>query len=225
MTRRFLLILAGLIIGATTANAHPHVWLKARAELIFDKHTHLIAVHHAWEFDEGFSAFATQGLDENGDGIFSREELAELSKVNIESLSEFEYFTYVQMGGKDPKYSPPKNYWLEHKNGLLTLFFTLPIAEPVAPDPLTGFQNLTVEVFDPTFFVDVQFSERKPVSVSSSGTLGKSTCTATLQRRKKLDVFQSKLLSQIGPDQQVPEDIAPQQGELSNTIRVTCPTS
>lgn len=221
---RFLLV-AGFILSALApAQAHPHVWLQARAELIFDAANNFVAVRHTWEFDEGFSAFATQGLDVNGDGKFSREELAELAQINVDSLKEYEYFTFVQMGEDDPAYGVPSDQWLEYKDGLLTLHFTLPMQEPVVADAARGFQDLTVEVFDATFFVDVAFVAENPVrTVRGDDTA--SPCVAALERRKEIDPLQSKLLSEIGPDESVPEELAPQEGDLSNTIRVTCPSS
>jgi len=223
MIRVFLV--AGFILSAfTQAQAHPHVWLQARAELIFDAANNFVAVRHIWEFDEGFSAFATQGLDENGDGKFSREELAELAQINVDSLKEFEYFTFVQMGEKDPAYGAPNDQWLEHKDGLLTLRFTLPMQEPVAADPVRGFQDLTVEIFDATFFVDVAFAAENPVRTVREDD-AESVCVAALERRKEIDPIQSKLLSEIGPDESIPEELAPQEGDLSNTIRITCPSS
>ncbi|MEP4704195.1 MAG: DUF1007 family protein, partial [Hyphomicrobiales bacterium] len=111
---RFILWLGFLLSGVSLAFAHPHVWLQAKADLIFDDDNNFVAVRHTWEFDEGFSAFATQGLDENGDGKFSREELAELASINVDSLKDFEYFTFVQIGEKDPPYEAPTDQWLEY---------------------------------------------------------------------------------------------------------------
>ena len=47
-----------------------------------------------------FSAFATQGIDHKTKGTFTRDELAPLAKVNVESLQEYAYFTYAKVNGK-----------------------------------------------------------------------------------------------------------------------------
>ena len=44
---------------------------------------------------------AIQGLDTDGDGAYSKEELEPLAKVNVESLKEFGYFTFVQLSDDD----------------------------------------------------------------------------------------------------------------------------
>lgn len=221
--RLFLPVILGAVATAQTAIAHPHVWIQAKAELVFDAQNRFTAVRHVWEFDEGFSSFATQGLDENGDGVFTREELAELAQVNMDSLKDFEFFTYVQMGEDDPKYGAPRDYWLKYENSLLTLHFTLPMEVAVSADLKKGFSDLTVEIFDPTFFVDVGFVETEAAKVAYDN--GGSGCIAALQRRKELDVIQSKLLAEVGPEEDIPEALLPQEGDLSNTIRVNCEAS
>lgn len=221
---RWLVFAALALFMAVPINgvlAHPHVWVQARAELVFDDQGRFTAVRNVWQFDEGFSAYASQGLDENGDGKLSREELEELAQINMDSLVHFEYFTYVQMGALDPAYKAPEEYWLVHDGELLTLFFTLPLKEPVAPSPVNGWQDLTVEIFDPTFFTDIVFVQDDPALIVNAP----AGCSSELEPRKELDIFQSQLLLQIPADEDIPEDIAPSQGELSNTIRVVCGAS
>jgi ABC-type uncharacterized transport system substrate-binding protein len=117
------------------------------------------AVRHAWTFDEMFSAYATQGLDKNGDGQFSREELAELAEVNVTSLEEFNYFSVAKSGGADVTFAKPTDYWLEaDKDNVLTLRFTLPLQKPAKGE-------FTVDVFDPTYFVDLSFAENAKVEL------------------------------------------------------------
>ena len=54
-----------------------------------------------------FSAFATQGMTSKEKGKFTREELAPLAKVNVESLKEYDYFTYVTVDGKKVPLAEP----------------------------------------------------------------------------------------------------------------------
>jgi ABC-type uncharacterized transport system substrate-binding protein len=131
IVRPFLLAcaaLAGALLFAPVAQAHPHVWVTIKADLVFGQDGKVTAVRHAWTFDEMFSAFATQGLDKNNDGKLSREELAELAEVNVTSLEEFNYFSVAKSGGKDVTFDKPVDYWLEaDKDNVLTLHFTLPL--------------------------------------------------------------------------------------------------
>jgi ABC-type uncharacterized transport system substrate-binding protein len=155
---RFIAVAMLLAGFAAPALAHPHVLVTGRSELVF-KDGQIAAVRHIWTFDEMFSAFATQGLDKNGDGVLSREELAELAQVNVESLKEFEYFTVGKNGAGSLTFAEPVDYWLEHKDKLLTLHFTLPVK--------TGGQkgNLSLDVFDPVYFVAFSLAEQNPVKL------------------------------------------------------------
>ena len=64
-----------------------------KSELVYGADGAATGVRHAWTFDDMFSTFATQGLDSKEKGKFTREELAPLAQVNINSLKEFDYFT------------------------------------------------------------------------------------------------------------------------------------
>jgi ABC-type uncharacterized transport system substrate-binding protein len=164
MTNRIVFLLVGLLcLIATTplARAHPHVWVTTTSELLYAPDGSIAGVRHAWTFDDMFSAYATQGLEQKTKGQFTREELASLAKVNVESLQEYAYFTYVKVNGKRQKdaLSDPIDYYLEYdpKETVLTLHFTLPFKTPVKA------KILDVEVYDPDFFIDFGFAEKDPV--------------------------------------------------------------
>jgi ABC-type uncharacterized transport system substrate-binding protein len=140
--------------------AHPHVWVTMHTELVYAPDGSITGVRHAWAFDDMFSAFATQGIESKEKGKFSREELAPLAKVNVESLKEYDYFTYVTADGKKtPLKDPAPGYWLDYKDAILTLHFTLPLKTPVKP------KLLRVEIYDPTIFVDFEFAKEAPVKM------------------------------------------------------------
>ena len=100
-------------LNGSQAVAHPHVQVQASANLLFSQTGQVTGIQHHWQFDEAYSAFAVQGLDANGDGKFSREELADLAKENTESLREFDYFTKLKVDGKKLDFGKPVDYWLD----------------------------------------------------------------------------------------------------------------
>jgi ABC-type uncharacterized transport system substrate-binding protein len=158
---RTLMLGALMVLGtATAADAHPHVWLTIKSEVVYAPDGTFAAVRHVWTFDEMFSAFATQGLDKNNDGKLSRDELHELAEVNVSSLKEFDYFTVGKVGGKPVAFDAPVDYWLEHADGQLTLHFTLPVkAGTVAKGPVA------LDVYDPTYFIAFNFAEDDPAKL------------------------------------------------------------
>ena len=90
-----------------------------RSEILLDDNHQITGIRHAWTFDEFYSAMAVQGLDKNGDGVFSAEELKPLAEVNVNSLKDFDYFTFVHIGDADNlPLKPPENYSLGYNKGL-----------------------------------------------------------------------------------------------------------
>ncbi len=179
MLYRFAFLLAGLICllaVAGRADAHPHVWVTMTEELLYAPDGSVTGIHHAWTFDDMFSAFATQGIDQKTKGEFTRAELAPLAKVNVESLKDYAYFTYARIDGKRHRdaFVDPTDYYLDYdpKETVLTLHFTLPFKEPVKA------KAIEIEVYDPEFFIDFGFAEKDPVRLVRAP----AQCTVSVQK-------------------------------------------
>ena len=155
------MLAAGLLVALTAAaTAHPHVWITVETTALYDKGT-FTGLRHKWTFDEFYTSMAIEGLDKNNDGIYDREELAELAKVNIDGLKEFAYFTYPVLGGQDVKLAEVKDYWAEHKDGALSLHLTVPFSQPI-PEKSKGFAWV---VQDPAFYIAFLPAKTDPVKL------------------------------------------------------------
>ena len=152
---RFL-VAAFACLAAGAAQAHPHVWVTMKSDVVYGADGTATGIRHAWTFDDMFSTFDTQGLAAKEKDKFTREELAPLAEVNVTSLKDFEYFTKVRLNGKNADINAPVDYYLEFTNGLLTLHFTLPLKIPAKA------QSLDVEVYDGMYFIDFSFAEKEP---------------------------------------------------------------
>lgn len=201
--RRLLLtsmVLAASYAGAvTTAHAHPHVWATVRSEVVFGPDNKITGIRHAWTFDEFYTAMAVQGLDSDGDGTYSKEELQPLAQVNVESLKEFEYFTFIRFGddGKPLPLKPPVDYWVDYDNSVLTLHFTLPLETPVDPNG----KEVVFDVFDPSYFVAFGFATEAPVKMAGTTVPG---CGVEVQKPDEETQAEAKALteaffSELGP--------------------------
>jgi ABC-type uncharacterized transport system substrate-binding protein len=202
MARQHLLwifIVAAVASFAPDALAHPHVWATVRSAIVFGPDHRIVGIRHAWTFDEFYTAMAVQGLDTDKDGVYSKEELQPLAKVNVESLKEFDYFTFLR-SGKDGKPLPlkePTDYWVDYDKSLLTLHFTLPLETQLE----VGAEELAVDVYDPSFFVAFAFATDSPMKLTGSPGQG---CTATIQKPDAEAEAEAKALSeaffsQLGP--------------------------
>jgi ABC-type uncharacterized transport system substrate-binding protein len=166
-------------------------------------------VRHAWTFDDMFSVFATQGLEAKEKGKFTRQELAPLAQINIESMKEYDYFTVAHAGGNQVLFKTPVDYWLEFHDGVLTLNFTLPFEKPIKA------KDLEVEMYDPTWFVDFTFAEKDPVQLVGAP----ASCKLAVARPGETKT-QSRLgeafFNNLGPSSNFG-------AQFSNKISVTCP--
>lgn len=160
---KITLLSALALAWVAVAHAHPHVWVAVRSEVVFGPEGKILGVRHAWEFDEMYSAFAVQGLGKNGKPP-TREELAPLAKTNVESLAEFDYFTYGKQNGAKAAFKPPQDVFLEaNDKKIVTLHFFLPLETPVAATKPFSFQ-----VYDPTYFVSFAFEKKDPVKLAQA---------------------------------------------------------
>jgi ABC-type uncharacterized transport system substrate-binding protein len=160
-------VAAGMVMASAPVSAHPHVWVSVETTVVYEVGK-VAGFQHRWTFDDMYTAMAIQGLDKDQDGIYSREELSELAQVNIDGLKEFDFFTYARVKETPVKLAAPKDYWLEHKDGVLSLHFTLPIAEPV-PAESEGFE---FAVYDQTFFIAFDLAKENPVRLSEGAPAG-----------------------------------------------------
>jgi ABC-type uncharacterized transport system substrate-binding protein len=205
---------ASLVLSIAPASAHPHVWITVRSELLYAPDGTIKGVRHAWTFDDMFSIFATQGLEAKKKGEFTREELAPLAKVNVESLKEYDFFTNARLDGNKVEFNEPSpDYYLvfDPKDTVLTLHFDLLLKTPAKG------KDLSIEVFDREFFVDFSLAEKDPVKLVGAP----AQCKLTVGKPAEMGAALSQQLSQIGPDQR--DSGANLGSDFANKIMVKCP--
>jgi ABC-type uncharacterized transport system substrate-binding protein len=199
-----------LLTAIGAAQAHPHVWVTMTSELVYAPDGSVTGVRHAWAFDDMFSAFATQGIETKQKGVFTREDLAPLAQVNVDSLKDFDYFTYAKANGKKAEFTGPTDYWLDYKNEVLILHFTLPFTAPVKA------QRLDVEVYDPTYFVDFTMAEKDPIKLVAAP----DQCKLTVVRPTDTNVASNAPINEQFFNSL---DAGNFGAQFANRISVTCP--
>lgn len=160
--KAFVLAALALPFAMSAALAHPHVYVTMKSEIVYDAEGRMTGIRHHWTFDDMFSSYATQGLEQKQKGVFTREELQPLAEVNITSMKEFEYFTEGKMNGQKAEFGAPTDYFLELKDQLLTLHFTLPLKTPIQT------KSVDLEIYDPLYFVAFEFDEKNPITLKDA---------------------------------------------------------
>jgi ABC-type uncharacterized transport system substrate-binding protein len=204
---------AGLVLAASAASAHPHVWVVAKSSVVYAPDGSIVGVRHSWAFDDMYSTFATQGLDQKTKGEFTRDELQPLAQVNVESLKEYDFFTFAKLDGKKAVFAEPTDYSLEFnsKESVLTLHFMLPLKAPVKA------KAVSFEVFDPSYFVDFQFAEKDAAALVGAP----AGCELNLGKPQEMTRDMARQLAEIPPGQQIPENSYG--AAFANKIQVKCP--
>jgi ABC-type uncharacterized transport system substrate-binding protein len=203
-----------LSLAVVPALAHPHVWVTMKSELVYAPDGSVTAIRHAWAFDDMFSVYATQGIEHKTKGAFTREELASLADTNVTSLKEYEYFNYARVDGKKRKdvFGDPVDYWLDYKDSVLTLHFTLPLKTPVRA------QSFEIDIYDPEFFIDFSFADEvSPVTMANAP----AQCAVTTVRPNDVPPASSQRLNKSF--QPPSEAFAGMGSRFANKILVKCP--
>jgi ABC-type uncharacterized transport system substrate-binding protein len=192
---KLALILLLVALPAGMACAHPHVWVTMETEVLLGPGNEITGFRHKWTFDEMYTSFAVDGLDTNGDGIYSEDELKPLAQTNIEALKEFEYFTFPFLGETKLPMKTPVDYRLDYKDKLLTLTFTLPLEKPVSHDRIKDF---SFAVYDPGMYVSLTFSGKEPVKIASAKAAACAAHVGDRDTAKTKAKVKETTLSQLG---------------------------
>jgi ABC-type uncharacterized transport system substrate-binding protein len=187
LASRLLAVLA-FVCASGAALAHPHVWITSQAEIVFGPDGKVTGVRHRWTFDPAISAAFTQGLDANGDGRFSPDELKDLARENTESLVEYGYYTQLKANGAKQAFDAPSDPVMTHETDTLVLSFLLSLKSPADAS-----KALALEVYDPAFFVQFALAPGDDAARLVGAPKG---CVATVMRPKPVEATPQKNLSE-----------------------------
>jgi len=160
----FVFFLLGTVSSVQLAlprsgQAHPHIWIDALTEVVFDGNGRFSGLRVYWVFDEFYSTYATEGLDTNNDGKLEPNELAPLAADNVRNLKDYGYFTWVKVNGEVPAYTEVTDYGLRYVDNRLAMWFLLPLLTPVDPHE----SQVSFTLYDPTYYIAIELVENAPI--------------------------------------------------------------
>lgn len=147
--------------ASAPALAHPHVWIDMRSDIVFTDDGLIKGINLEWTFDDDYTKMALDGLDSNGDGVYSQAEIEPLTKENVASLKDYEFFTVMRVNGEKQEIGEVAEFGQIWSNDKLGLHFHVPLKNPI--DPAKG--QFTVKVYDPEFFIAIDYVKDDPVTV------------------------------------------------------------
>jgi ABC-type uncharacterized transport system substrate-binding protein len=154
-------LLSVLLAGATSAAAHPHVYVEMTTAVTTQADGLVKGVKVSWAFDDAYAAVALEGMDANGDGTYSAEELALLTKENLESIADYGFFTFLRQNNAALKIAGPGPAVQTYENGKLRLTYELLLATPA--DPKAG--AIQIKFHDPEFYIAFDYAKSNPASL------------------------------------------------------------
>lgn len=186
---------------AAPAFAHPHVWIAMRSDVVFNDKGEVSGIAVEWTFDDGYAQLALDGLDTNGDGVYSQDELEPLTKENLSSLKDYNYFVVARVNGEVVAMAAPIEPGQIFSNGKLELHFTVPLAKPVDPHKA----EFHYKVYDPEFYIALDYVEQDPVGVIGTMPSDCRLKVAPVISDQQLNQTR-QMLSSKGTDWKPPED-------------------
>jgi ABC-type uncharacterized transport system substrate-binding protein len=145
------------------AEAHPHVFIVQRLNVIFDEKG-LAGIRVRWKFDDMFASMIAHDHDANGNGIFEAEEVQAVKELAFSYISEQSYFSFISIDGTpfDVKYIQDFNAVL--KDQALVYEFLIPCHVTATDQP----KRVKIASYDPSYYAAIFFTRNQPVSLTAA---------------------------------------------------------
>ncbi|MBI9103200.1 MAG: DUF1007 family protein [Spirochaetales bacterium] len=162
--RKLLLLLTLILCSCFLLSAHPHMLLLPKLEFECDGETFL-GVWVDWGFDSMFSLSIIDSYDWNKDGEFDADETQSVHDYAFINLENYGYFLSIREG--DQRYTPSgtSGFSVRQVEGKLFYRFFVSFQE------WSLGKDISVNVFDPTYFCAVQYADPAIIVRQASGAM------------------------------------------------------
>lgn len=140
-------LLAG-ILAATPGRAHPHVFIDAGVDFLFDDAGGLARLRITWTYDPLTSLFILEDLGIDGSQPLSPADRGRVAAYDTEWEAGYEGDGYLWDGARRVGLSGPRVPEAEIRDGRVVIAFLRDVDVPYRPGPDTR-----VEVYDPTYYM------------------------------------------------------------------------
>ena len=144
-----------MLLGATSAMAHPHGWIDYRVTVMVDDQQRVTALEQSWKMDPFQSLTMVEGLE----GVAGDESMAQrLDALGHEiavNLATQHYLTHVYEGEQELPLKGIEDYTTRLNDNRVEFSFIVTLAEP---QPLSD--ALRWKVFDDTYFIEFLYDDQ-----------------------------------------------------------------
>lgn len=163
------ILVASVTLLATTpsAFAHPHVWIDANAEFVFEDDK-ITAVHVHWLFDDLFSMAMIDEFDQNHDTRFFGDENNAVHDNAFAALAEFSWLTHLRKNEELIPFAGATDFVADITDDRRVSYdFKLTLETPL--DPIQD--AISLSVYDAEYYIDVAYKQIDPVVFSGTQNL------------------------------------------------------
>lgn len=142
--------------------AHPHVFIDADFKLSINKDFCVEKLSENWHFDPIFSAGVLMDFSKNKKN-FTTKEKQKLHDTIYKSMSYFDYFQHVTKNNQKIKMDPPYIFDISY-NKIVNIYLE---TKPKKPLKLEKGSRYIFSVFDPSFYVNVDYKKDKDITIEN----------------------------------------------------------
>ena len=206
---------AGVALGlAQPAFAHPHIMIDAKTTVRFDDEGRVAGLRHSWTFDTAFSVWMVQGLDTDGDGGVSPQEMQGLADENMVGLGDFHFYTYA---GEDMAFTAVGDQGMVYEDNRVTLDFSIDAVTPQAAG-----ERFEVGIYDPEYYVAITVNDVADVTLENAP----EGCVARLEPPVPMAPEVEERLYSLGPEVlELPPDLAAAMRGTQGLVVIACGTA
>lgn len=204
-------------LSAAPAAAHPHAFIDATIEVIFDDKGRATALRIGWVYDELTTLMVIEdaAADKDGDGALSPAELEPMKGFDMQWDQDFLGDTYVKMGGQPVALTmQPEDWTTEWQDGRFISHHTRRFVEPVTVESVP----MVILPYDPGYYAAYAIT-------GETALTGRKDCEATVFV-PDIEGQYAELVSTLqeySPGMNIEEVGFPNVGEkLSEEVRITC---
>jgi ABC-type uncharacterized transport system substrate-binding protein len=157
------IILVFLLSLVPEVQAHPHVFITQRLNLVFDDKG-LAGIKVCWQMDDMFAAMIAEDHDLNQNGKLEISEIQAVKEKAFSFVSEYNYFTFIKIDNEPFQVKFIKDFNAILENRKLVYEFLVPCH--VTATNLV--KKLTVASYDPSYYISIYFAPQKPVSFTAA---------------------------------------------------------
>ncbi|MGY6704861.1 DUF1007 family protein [Roseinatronobacter sp.] len=215
LTKQSLAAAVILCVGAPMAQAHPHIFVDARLELVFDDTGTPEALRIFWTYDPFFSMLlvSDMGLDPDFTGTIIEAEEPLLDGFDMNWIPGYHGDTHVTQNGQALGLTGPVEWTSDYSDGQLRSSHLRRFTQP--PDPAAEWR---VSIHDPSYYTSYTITDAPVLT-------GRDDCTARIfepdwdAAGAQLDAALDELLAAGGD---VEADFPPVGALFSEEVRILC---